>query len=241
MPIKNTLKISIVYDNHSWKNDLSPDWGFSCLVKSPDLSVLFDTGAKGKILLFNMAKIGIYPKDIDVVVLSHLHGDHTGGLEALLEKNPKIEVWAPDFFPEDFTKTVKQSGATLRSTNQFQEIRKNVYTTGTIPGWIEEQSLLLDSMQGIIVITGCAHPRIVKILAKTKELMDKDIYMAMGGFHLAGFAPNEIKDIIASFKDMGVKKVAPCHCTGSEAIKSFKKTYTQNFIDVGVGREIILP
>ena len=241
MPIKNPLKISIVYDNHSWKNGLSPDWGFSCLVKSPDLSVLFDTGASGKILLFNMAKMGINPKDIDVVVLSHLHRDHTGGLETLLEKNPKIEVWAPDFFPEDFKNTVKRSGATLRSTHQFQEIRKNVYTTGIIPGWIKEQSLLLDSIQGIIVITGCAHPRIVKILSKTKELIDKDIYMAMGGFHLAGFAPNEIKDILASFKDMGVKKVAPCHCTGSEAIKSFKETYAQSFIDIGVGREIILP
>lgn len=87
-------------------------------------------------------------------------------------------------------------------------------------------------------MTGCAHPRITNIIATAKELLKKDIYLALGGFHMAGFDKSEIKEIISKFRDLGVKKVGPCHCSGDEARKLFAEDYKDDFIKIGVGKKI---
>jgi len=75
------MKIIIVYDNRTLDPNLTSGWGFACLVGD---DLLFDTGGDGRTLLSNMAQMGIDPAGIRTVVLSHAHGDHTGGLGALL-------------------------------------------------------------------------------------------------------------------------------------------------------------
>lgn len=107
-----------------------------------------------------------------------------------------------------------------------------------IPGWIKEQSLILDTDKGLVVVTGCAHPRIVKIISTAKELLKKDVYMVLGGFHLSGFSEKEIEEIIARFRSLGVKKVGPCHCSGDKCRIIFAKEYLDDFITIGVGKEI---
>jgi 7,8-dihydropterin-6-yl-methyl-4-(beta-D-ribofuranosyl)aminobenzene 5'-phosphate synthase len=238
--MKNTkpIQMIIVYDNNSFNEKLEKDWGFSCFIKGLEKSILFDTGTKGQILLANMEKIGIRPEDIDLVFLSHDHRDHTGGLDALLEQNHKIEVWLPEFFSSSFKNVIKKRGASVAEVDSFQKICPGAYTTGVIPGWIKEQSLILDTDKGIIVITGCAHPRITNIITKAKELLKKDIQMVFGGFHLAAFYENEINEIIDHFRKSGVKKVGPCHCSGDEARRLFAEEYKDDFIEIGVGKEI---
>ena len=109
-----------------------------------------------------------------------------------------------------------------------------------IPGWIKEQSLILDTDKGLIVVTGCAHPRIVKIIFTAKELLDKKIHMVFGGFHLAGFLEAEIEEITARFRALGVEKVGPCHCSGDNCRIIFAKEYQDDFIKTGAGKEILL-
>lgn len=232
------IQMTIVYDNHSSDGNLKKDWGFSCFVKGLEKSILFDTGKNGNILLSNMGKCGIRPEEIDLVFLSHDHKDHTGGLDILLTKNAKMEVWLPGFFPSLFRETIKKAGATIVGIDSFQKICEGAYTTGVIPGWIKEQSLLLDTDKGLIVITGCAHPRIVKIIFKAKELLGKSVYMALGGFHLAGFLEAEVEEIVARFRALGVKKVGPCHCSGDVCNLIFAKEYQEDFLKMGAGREI---
>jgi len=56
------MKITIVYDNTTSREDLQADWGFSALIEAKNTpKILFDTGANGKILLNNMEKLGIKP------------------------------------------------------------------------------------------------------------------------------------------------------------------------------------
>jgi 7,8-dihydropterin-6-yl-methyl-4-(beta-D-ribofuranosyl)aminobenzene 5'-phosphate synthase len=238
--MKNTkpIQMIIVYDNNSFNEKLEKDWGFSCFIKGLEKSILFDTGTNGRILLANMEKIGIRPEDIDLVFLSHDHRDHTGGLDVLLEQNHKIEVWLPEFFSSSFKNVIKKRGASVAEVDSFQKICPGAYTTGVIPGWIKEQSLILDTDKGIIVITGCAHPRITNIITKVKDLIKKDIHIIFGGFHLAAFYENEINEIIDHFRKSGVKKVGPCHCSGDEARKLFAEEYKDDFIEIGVGKEI---
>jgi 7,8-dihydropterin-6-yl-methyl-4-(beta-D-ribofuranosyl)aminobenzene 5'-phosphate synthase len=230
--------MTIVYDNHSFKEDLEKDWGFSCFIEGLEKSVLFDTGKNGHILLSNMGKLGIRPEEIDLVFLSHAHKDHTGGLDTLLTKNAKMEVWLPEFFPSSIKEAIETAGSAVVEIDSFQKICEGAYTTGVIPGWIKEQSLLLETDKGLIVVTGCAHPRIVKIIFKAKELLGKSIYMTLGGFHLAGFLEAEVEEIAVRFRALDVKKVGPCHCSGDVCNQIFAKEYQDDFLKMGAGREI---
>ncbi len=237
---KSLLHITIVYDNNHYNRNLQPDWGFSCLIKGLDKTILFDTGKNEKILLSNMAKLGICPEDIDVVFLSHFHKDHTGNLKTLLNLNSEIEVWLPEFFPNDFKESAKKKGARLVEVKSSQQICKGAFTTGVIQGWIKEQSLILDTDKGLVLVTGCAHPRIIHIISEVKNMFKREIFLALGGFHLAGFEEKDIREIIEKFKAYGVKKVGPCHCSGDEARKIFYEEYKDDFIEIGVGKEVLI-
>jgi len=120
-------------------------------------TILFDTGGEGKILLANMRKLGIDPRGIHIVVLSHSHGDHTGGLHALLRQNRNVIVYALASFPAGIKRIIEQSGARLIEVKGPCEICRGIRSTGEIGGAIKEQSLAIDTKEGITVITGCAH------------------------------------------------------------------------------------
>jgi len=232
------IQMSVVYDNNPYDGRLKTDWGFSCFVEGREKPILFDTGAKGQILLSNMEKLGIQPARIDVVVLSHAHRDHTGGLDDLLSRNPRIEVWLPQFFAIDFKDQVKKKGAKVVEVTTPQKIGEGAYSSGVIEGWIKEQSLVLDTENGLVLVTGCAHPRIVHIIARIRDIFKKEIFMALGGIHLAGFEKRELREIIRKFRDSGIQRVGLGHCSGDEARKLFHEEYKEDFVEIGVGKKI---
>ena len=94
-PQPGGLRITVVFNNVPHLADLETGWGFSCLVEGLGKTILFDTGADGEVLLANMRRLELSPKTVETVVISHLHHDHTGGLDALLAANPDLEVWLP--------------------------------------------------------------------------------------------------------------------------------------------------
>ena len=103
---------------------------------------------------------------------------------------------------------------------------------------MKEQSLILHTDKGLILITGCAHPGIVKIIKHTTALIENNVLLVMGGFHLGGKNKAELEKIILKFKESGVRNVGPCHCSGDLARQMFKKEYQNNYMDAGVGRLI---
>lgn len=235
-------ELIIVYDNNPYDNQLHTAWGFSCLIRLPDKAILFDTGGDSSTLLYNMSQLQIDPGEVDVVVLSHIHGDHTGGLGGFLQQNSKVTVYLLDSFPQSFKDEVKSLGARMVEISQPSEIFQNVYTTGELGDGIKEQSLILKTRKGLVVITGCAHPGIVEIVQTAKEVVpDNKIYLVVGGFHLSGASYTQIESIISSFIQLGVEKVAPCHCSGDETRRLFEESYGVNYIESGVGKRILLP
>jgi 7,8-dihydropterin-6-yl-methyl-4-(beta-D-ribofuranosyl)aminobenzene 5'-phosphate synthase len=120
-------------------------------------------------------------------------------------------------------------------------ICKGVYSTGELGMGVKEQSLIIRTDKGILVVTGCAHPGIVKIIKTAKNLIGGDVLLIMGGFHLAGTSKSEIEAIISEIKELGVRYAGPCHCSGDLARQLFKIEYGHNYIDVGVGRIIRFP
>jgi len=227
-----------VYDNYQYDPKLQTDWGFGCVVKTKDKNILFDTGSNSPILLSNMEKMKIKPEEIDIIVLSHIHGDHTGGLLGFLEENSNVTVYVPTSFPESFKTEIREKGAKIAEIGKEMEINKGIYSTGELGTWIKEQSLIINTEKGLVVVTGCSHPGIVNIIKKTKELTHKKIYLVIGGFHLGGASDSELKGIINSFRELSVEKVAPCHCSGDRCRELFKDEYSDNFIANGVGKII---
>jgi 7,8-dihydropterin-6-yl-methyl-4-(beta-D-ribofuranosyl)aminobenzene 5'-phosphate synthase len=232
------ISITIVYDNNSFIKELQSDWGFSCFIKGIEKTILFDTGTDGNILLSNMEKLGIGPKEIEIVLLSHIHGDHTGGLWEFLKRNSNVTVYVPNSFPEDFKKKIKSYGAEYIDVSKNIEVCKNVYSTGELGTSIKEQSLVIETEKGLIVITGCAHPGIVEIVRSSMESSGKEVYLVFGGFHLISHSKREIKEIIKEFREISIIKAGPCHCSGETAREMFKEEYGEDFVEIGVGKVI---
>ena len=211
---KNRMKITILYDNYVFKEGTQAEWGFSCFIEVIEKTILFDTGTDPDILAHNVEQHKVDLKKIELIVLSHEHRDHTGGLQRIIKENKNVSVYVLKSFTRDFVSNIKNFGINVIEVKNVTKICSKVYSTGELGSDIKEQSLILDSDSGLVIITGCSHPGIVDILRKTKNIFKKDIYFVLGGFHLLKYSENQLKKIIGQFKDLGVKKVGPTHCTG---------------------------
>ncbi len=230
--------LTIMYDNYKHDESLQAEWGFSCLIEGAEQTVLFDTGGDAEVLEANFKKLNIDPNSIDTVVISHMHWDHINGLEWLVKANRHLKIFLPDSAPAEKAKELEGKAEAVTLVSQMKCICGGVFSTGTLQHQIPEQALCLETPEGIVVITGCSHPGIVRILKKAKELSDEEIYLAFGGFHLGGQSREQIESIIKDIKELGVKKIGPTHCTGDTAIAMFKEAWGQNYVSMGVGKKL---
>jgi len=235
---QEAITVTIVYDNYQYDPNLRTSWGFSCLVDGLEKAVLFDTGGDGNLLLANMDKLRISPGDIDIVVLSHIHGDHTGGLAAFLGHNPHVTVFVPQSFPASFKQAIATTGAQYVDVGESTQICPHAFSTGELGTSIKEQALILETANGLVVITGCAHPGVVNMVRRAKEVLSKDIHLVMGGFHMSGFSAAQVNRVIRELQQLGVQKAAPCHCSGDQTRQIFEQVYGEDFVKVGVGKKL---
>jgi 7,8-dihydropterin-6-yl-methyl-4-(beta-D-ribofuranosyl)aminobenzene 5'-phosphate synthase len=87
------MKIVTLIENLTYQPGLFAEHGLSLYIETDNKKILFDTGQSG-LFLQNAQKLGINIENIDTLVLSHGHNDHTGGLYPFLEKNSKAKVYA---------------------------------------------------------------------------------------------------------------------------------------------------
>lgn len=209
------MRITIIYDNEARKPGLKADWGFSCLVEAHERKILFDTGANGAILLGNMRELDIEPASVEDVVISHNHWDHTGGLPAFLEANP-CRVYVPASCGE-----AAGAAETVRVKDSLK-LHDGIFSTGELEG--VEQSLVVGVEDGVVVVTGCSHPGVGRILDAASQF--GRVRALIGGLH--GFKDF---DIIA---DMDM--VCATHCTQFKS--GIKSLYPGKYIEGGAGTVI---
>jgi 7,8-dihydropterin-6-yl-methyl-4-(beta-D-ribofuranosyl)aminobenzene 5'-phosphate synthase len=234
--VKGEIVITIVYDNNAGRADLTPAWGFGCVVQGLEKTILFDTGGDGRILLANMRSLGIKADQIDAVVISHIHGDHAGGLDSFLSLRPGVPVFIPAGFPESFKRQIRARGSDPAEAEETVEVCPGAKTTGTLgKGAIEEHGLCVKAPSGWVLITGCAHPGVGNMAAKAKAVTGGPIELAAGGFHMGSYSKAQVEAVIDRFRELGVERVAPCHCSGDGARQLFAAHYGQRCTLAGVG------
>lgn len=238
---KGAGRLLIIYDNYTLKKDLIPAWGFSCLVHYPQYRILFDAGGDPSILHRNIHTMGIDFDKIDSVVLSHAHGDHAGGLSAVLQLHPHATICIPESFPDQFKKGLSLSGAVIKEVKEPCMIQPGMYTTGELGKGLKEQSLILKTAEGLVIITGCAHPGIIEIVDHSRKRFNDNVNLLIGGFHLMEYSPKEILAIARELEDMNVQKIAPCHCSGDRTRELLRDHYGGNYVECGAGLVVELP
>ena len=208
------MKVTIVYDNETWQPGLEADWGFACLVEEEGRRWLFDTGAKGTVLLANMENLGIDLQTITAIFISHAHWDHTGGLADLLRLNREARV----YLPRSCSRPAQ--AREVISVKDSLEISENFFSTGELPG--AEQSLVVKTKKGLAVICGCSHPGVGTILQAASRF--GRVSALIGGLH--GFKEYEV------LADLDL--VCPCHCTQHRA--EIMARYPESAVSGGAGR-----
>ena len=213
------MRITIISDNTVYKQGLKKEWGFAALVEVENTpKILFDTGAKGSVLLYNMQKLNIDPKSIDCVFISHDHWDHTGGLKGFLKRNSNVKLYLPYSF---FSFTKPRARETVRVKDSLK-IYENVFSTGTLRNI--EQSMIIKIGKGLVVIAGCSHPGVGPILSKASDFGAS--IALVGGLH--GFREFDL------VKDLDL--ICATHCTQHK--ERIKKLYPGKFIEGGAGRTV---
>lgn len=238
--ITTPVTIHVVYDNYVKIPGLKPDWGYSIVIDGLEKKILFDTGTKPDIFESNFRKMGLDATKIDIVVLSHEHGDHTGGLPAFAAMKTNIPVIIPHSFSEEFKEKMVGLGLIPLLADAPAMICENLYTSGEFDFPLPEQALVLNTKKGLVVMTGCSHPGIVEMLKKIKSSFNKNIYMVFGGFHLLDKSDAEMMTIISDIKSLGVVKCGATHCTGDRQIKMFMDSFGENYFELGVGNSIVI-
>jgi 7,8-dihydropterin-6-yl-methyl-4-(beta-D-ribofuranosyl)aminobenzene 5'-phosphate synthase len=231
---KRPTRFTVAYDNRSLQEDLTPDWGFACVVDASGHRLLFDTGAKGNLLLANLRKLRIDPATLEAVVISHNHWDHTGGLESVLPLCSARCYLPASAATELGARTIGAGGTSIPVAGRAS-IWPGVWLTGELGEGIKEQSLVLETDSGLVLITGCAHPGVVNIARRVKEDFGQPPWLVLGGFHLGDASKEEVKQIVEALKALGVTKAGPAHCTGDQAIAQFQQSWPDGYERIGCG------
>lgn len=212
-------KIQVAYNNVEGDTRLKKGRGLSALIEHDGELILFDVGPSAEELFFNLDILGVDRKKINKVVISHIHPDHKGALDRVLEK---ISSNAGLFLPG----TVKGK----------KKISNHIYIYTIKRFNLLENILVIDSSQGLIILIGCAHPGMYRIARTIKDDFGKNIYAALGGFHFEHYPSLFVKILGHLLKRLGIKIIGPNHCTGERAIKVLRQIFKDGFLDFGCGK-----
>src|SRR5262244_3197900 len=275
-PDVQRAQITVLYDAFGKTSAMQKDWGFSAFIEYGGKRVLFDTGNNADIFAHNVKAKGVDLTKLDFVVISHRHGDHTSGLNHLLNANPRVPIYAPkevagvfgsavpgtfyrrnESLPSEMSYFDGKQPETLHfgspwPQGHFTWVAK---TMEVVPGFhlillkgswgvdldVMELSLAIDTPDGIVLVVGCSHSTIEKILEATKATIDKPLHLVIGGTHLLPAPDEEIRRIATSMHDTWkVEWIAPAHCTGEPAFAILKQSFGDRYVYAGLGTTLAL-
>ncbi|MBM3813099.1 MAG: MBL fold metallo-hydrolase [Acidimicrobiia bacterium] len=236
------LEIRVVYDNTTAKpGQVQEDWGYAAVVTFRGRRLLFDSGTKPDLFMENLGKLGVKPESIESAMISHEHQDHRSGIYQLFPLHKALPVHFLDSFEGPAWDQAERIGMKPVKVTGPKELLPGMFTTGLVEGSPNEQALAVETSKGIVMMVGCSHPGIVKLVETVRRQRGKDsIRLLIGGFHMFRQQEPEISAQISPLKQLGVKEVRPAHCTGDLAHSLFEKSWGGAYGKAGAGNIIRL-
>lgn len=283
-PMESVKSLSILPLVEYYTDDpqLKTEAGVAYLIKADDTTILLDVGFNKKKehpspLLHNAGVLGVSLGEIDMIVISHPHLDHLGGMGDQRNKTfsisqgrvalPEIPVYAPvaispsAFNPGPRPTVVKAPLVLAKGVASIGVIPRNLYLMGVT----EEQSLAIHvEGKGIVLVIGCGHQTIEKIIERAKALFDAPIYGIIGGLHFPVHAgrmmagPFNIQNIVGTDRPpwrpineqevalaiSAIKKERPGfialspHDSSDWSLEAFEKAFPGICHDLKAGKEL---
>lgn len=129
--------VTILNDAFGSRAGLEQDWGYSALIEFEGKRILFDTGDNIEVFRRNVEALHVDLTRLDMVIVTHAHGDHTSGMRYVLAKNPKVKLYVPD--DPFFTGTVLPPGFLTADARPELPARMRYFGGGERPepkGWV---------------------------------------------------------------------------------------------------------
>jgi 7,8-dihydropterin-6-yl-methyl-4-(beta-D-ribofuranosyl)aminobenzene 5'-phosphate synthase len=270
------LRLTTLCENTTDNIDVIAEFGWSVLVETDKVAILFDTGLDISVCR-NADALGIDLRRIDKIVLSHGHPDHTGGLRQVLQRiDKKIDIIAhPDIWairhkhnPDGETyngipfqrEALESLGAVFRLTAKPVHIGGDIMTTGQIPAttdfediastlprdteWfirsensirndeiLDDQALIIKTKRGLVIVLGCGHRGIINTINHAQKLTGiSKIDTIIGGAHLLFAGKERVIKTIAALRDLDIRQIGLCHCTGLPASAIMVQEFGERWI-----------
>ncbi|MFX0126070.1 MAG: MBL fold metallo-hydrolase [Candidatus Hodarchaeota archaeon] len=230
-----SVTITVLIDNYI-NGTLSVPWGFSILIETSDLAILFDAGPDPNALQENAEKLGINMSQLDLVIISHGHADHVEGLSFVAEQNPNIPVYVPI----DMSSTVKQRvnswNVTMVEIDSNYLIRDNIAIVGPLYGPPTEQAFAINvEGLGLIICVGCSHPGVENLTKESVDYFETQPYAVIGGFHTLEENEESIHTLVDELLSMDLKQICPTHCCGNLIRNYLQENHPSYYEEVRVG------
>ncbi len=254
------VKVTILADNKVIAlrpQGLKAEWGFSALIEAKDV-VLFDTGQTG--VAFENFQLLNLPEP-RIMVLSHGHYDHTGGIRKFTGIVEKIyahpDAFLPRYYKGDYVGIPFRKeclGVEIVEHREPVEVVKGVWALGEIPrkyetallkdsyilrdgererdDILDDQSLAIRTDSGILLVLGCCHSGLRNTIEWAEEVTGDEVRFVIGGTHLIAYRPYEVKEIVSK---LDLDLMAPCHCTGIKMEYLLMDMLGERFKMVGSG------
>lgn len=279
-----TLSILPLVDYYAENETFTTEAGVSYYLHADNKNILLDVGANGRkehpsALLKNLKILGKKFDNLDFIYLSHLHLDHIGGMKD--QKNATFSVSSgnvelpeiPVYSPEPVRPSELNPGPIPEIIKNPYKISEGIISIGIIPkalylmGYTLENTIAFNlSGKGIVVVIGCGHQSIDKILERINKLFNEPVYAIIGGLHLPSgngrikIGPIDIQSIVGVDRPpwrginkqdtedaiLAIKKANPsvialsAHDSSDWTINRFKQTFGSKYYDIKVGRELVL-
>ena len=258
--------------------------GVSYLIRADNKIIIMDLGLNLKKehpspLLHNLGKLGFSVNEIDMIFISHAHLDHLGGFKEQKQKTFSLSRGdvkignIPVYSPVPISPSKWNPGPNVKVIREPEIVYPGIASIGVIPRYLFFSGNTLEHCiainvrgKGIVLIIGCGHQTIERIIERTKMLFDEPIYAIIGGIHFPVnggrfmVGPLNIQNVFGSdnppYKGINerdvisainaIKEVEPAvvslsaHDSSDWSIDCFKKAFKEKYIDLMVGNEIKL-
>jgi 7,8-dihydropterin-6-yl-methyl-4-(beta-D-ribofuranosyl)aminobenzene 5'-phosphate synthase len=239
---KSEVEIRIVYDNTSADPAFPEDWGFAALVSFRNRRILFDSGTKPDLFLQNLRQWKIKPASLHAAVISHQHPDHRNGIYKLFPLHGKLPVYFLDNFEQAAFDQAAAVGLRPVRVDGPSEILPGVFTTGPVEGEPFEQALVIETSDGPVMLVGCSHPGIVRLVETVQQQRGhQHIRLLLGGFHMFQQDEPQIRRQVQALQRLNVQRIVPAHCTGDLARSVIGEIFGSAYETAGAGKLLVLP